>query len=188
MPRSKRRSAAHEAGSEQREGHPLSGPAAGDVISAEYRNAMIGYRFASVRCTEMNGGRALVAIDPILPHHRGGGGSDAVNGAIVAFLFDAGMGCAVDSLYVGVPADRHRSVTMDMAISYIRPCYGDVCVCEGRVVGGGRHVIYTRGEIKDASGTVCAQALGTYRVWPGGPMVHPLPGPGTPQYRPERTR
>ena len=163
-------------------------PADEAVIGPEYRNASLGLRFAGIRCTEMRGGRAVVEIDPILPHHRGGGGSDAVNGAIMAFLFDAGMGCAVDSLFLGAPADRHRAVTMDMAISYVRPCYGNVCVCEGTVVGGGRHVIYTRGEVKDADGTVCAHALGTYRVWPGGPMTHPLPGPGRPEYRPEGKR
>jgi acyl-coenzyme A thioesterase PaaI-like protein len=68
-----------------------------------YRNAMDGFRFAGVRCTEMKGGLARLAIDPILSHHRGGGESTAVNGAIIAFLVDCGMGCAVDSLYLGVP-------------------------------------------------------------------------------------
>jgi acyl-coenzyme A thioesterase PaaI-like protein len=132
----------------------------------------------------MEAGRGVVVIDPILPHHRGGGGSDAVNGAILAYLFDCGMGVALDSLFVGAPLSEHRVTTMDMSISYVRPCYGDVCTCEGFVVGGGRRVIYTRGEVRDAQGVVCAQALGSYRVWPGGPQVHPLPGP--PEYRPRR--
>lgn len=134
----------------------------------------------------MAAGQGAVAIEPILPHHRGGGGSDAVNGAIMASLFDCGMGCAVDSLYLGALFSKHRSSTMDMAISYVRPCYGDVCVCQGFVVGGGRQVIYTRGEVLDADGTVCAHGLGTYRVWPGGPQIHPIPGPPVGSFRPMR--
>lgn len=156
------------------------------VVGIEARNEHSLFRFAGFRCTLMEGGRGAVAIDPVLPHHRGGGGSVAVNGAILASLFDCAMGCAVDSLYLGVPFSNHRSSTMDMAISYVRPCYGDVCVGEGVVVGGGRHVVYTRGEVLDAAGTVCAQALGTYRVWPGGPQVHPMPGPPVGEFRPHR--
>ncbi len=147
------------------------------AIGIEHRNSIEVFRYAGFRCTRMEGGRGTVVIDPVLAHHRGGAGSDAVNGAIMAYLFDCALGCAVDSLYLGVPVDRHRCTTMDMAISYVRPCYGDICVCETQVVGGGKRVIYTRGEVLDARGTVCAHALASYRVWPGGPQVHPLPGP-----------
>jgi acyl-coenzyme A thioesterase PaaI-like protein len=164
----------------------LTQPRRGAVLGLEARNQHEVFRFAGFRATVMEAGRGVVVIDPILPHHRGGGGSDAVNGAILAYLFDCGMGVALDSLYLGAPMDRHRATTMDLAVSYVRPCYGDVCVCESFVVGGGRRVIYTRGEVRDAEGTVCAQALGSYRVWPGGPQVHPLPGPPPPDFRPQR--
>lgn len=133
----------------------------------------------------MKDGRSIVAIDPILPHHRGGGGSEAVNGAIIAYLFDCGMGAACDSLWLGVPIENHRTSTMDMAISYVRPVYGEVCHCESFVVGGGRNVVYTRGEVKDAEGTVCAHALGSYRIWPGGDRVVPMPGPPVPEFKPD---
>jgi acyl-coenzyme A thioesterase PaaI-like protein len=153
------------------------------VIGLEARNQIEVIRFAGIRATLMEAGRGQAVIDPILPHHRGGGSSDAVNGAIIAYLFDVGMGVALDSLYLGVPLDKHRVTTMDLAVSYVRPCYGDVCVCEAIVVGGGRRVVYARADVRDAEGTVCAQALGTYRVWPGGPQVHPLPGPPPPEYK-----
>lgn len=156
------------------------------VIGIEHRNQIEPFRYAGFTCTRMDSGRGTIVIEPILSHHRGGGGSDAVNGAMMAYLIDCTMGCAIDSLYLGAPVDRHRCTTMDMSISYVRPCYGDVCVCEGQVVGGGRNVVYTRAEVLDARGTVCAHALGSYRVWPGGPQVHPLPGPPRDEYRPQR--
>lgn len=131
----------------------------------------------------MEASRGIVRIEPIPHRHSGGAGSDSANGAILAYLFDCAMGCAVDSLYLGPRRDHHRCTTMDMAISYVRPCYGDVCECEGTVIGGGRRVIYTRGEVWDAHSTVCAHALASYRVWAGGPMVHPLPGPPPDEFR-----
>ncbi|HEY8340663.1 MAG TPA: PaaI family thioesterase [Egibacteraceae bacterium] len=154
------------------------------VVGPESSAAMPALKFANLRILHMEKGRADLVIDPILPEHRGGSTSEAVNGALIAYLLDVVMGAACESLYLGAPRLKHRTATTNLTVNYVAPVYGNVCRAEAEVLGGGRSVLHTRADVKDENDDVCVYGTGTYRIWPGGPMVHPLPGPPRREFRP----
>lgn len=155
-----------------------------DVVGPESSAAMPALQFANLRVLHMAEGRADLVIDPILPEHRGGASSAAVNGALIAYLLDVVMGAACESLYLGVSRLEHRTATTNLTVNYVAPVYGDVCRAEAVVLGGGRSVMHVCADVKDENGDVCVYGTATYRIWPGGPMIHPLPGPPRRAFRP----
>ncbi|HRP87858.1 MAG TPA: hotdog domain-containing protein, partial [Gammaproteobacteria bacterium] len=73
-------------------------------------------------------GAALDLEDPALvrvhlsevgPHHRGGMGSSAVNGAVIAGLFDAALGVAGVLQFAG-----RRAGTVELSVKFMRPTRG----------------------------------------------------------------
>ena len=157
------------------------------VLGPEAANTSAIFRLAGLRVVAMEAGRASVIIDPLLPHHRGGGSSEAVNGAMLSYLLDCAMGMASQSLYLGAPLDAYRAATTNMAVSFVRPVYGDVCLAEAEVVGGGRTLLHLRSEVKDETGAACVHGTGTFRVWARGPATYPVPGPARPPFQPLRS-
>src|ERR1700737_2002955 len=64
--------------------------------------------------------RVRAVIDPVQPFHRGGMGTDAVNGAVLAGLFDLAIGT------VGwLTRPETRSATVTLSITLLRPPPGD---------------------------------------------------------------
>src|SRR6202008_3172086 len=76
--------------------------------------------------------RVRAVIDPVMPYHRGGMGTDAVNGAVLAGLFDLAMG-PVGWLTRPVT----RSATVSLAMTFLRPTRGERVWVEGRLLRGG---------------------------------------------------
>lgn len=88
-----------------------------------------------------------VCLDKIEPHHLGGIGTDYVNGAAIAGLFDASLGVAGALQYFGKPAG-----TVELSLKFIRAIHGptvtayavalksstSVCFVEGRLFSQGR--------------------------------------------------
>ncbi len=158
------------------------------VIGPELAEESPPFRLAGLRVVTMEAGKASVSIDPLLPAHRGGGSSNAVNGAILAYLLDCAMGMACQSLYLGVPAEEYRATTTNMTVSYVRPVYGNECIAVAEVLGGGRRLLHLRGQVSDRAGAACVHGTGTYRVWAEGEATYPVPGPPQQPFQPlERT-
>lgn len=103
--------------------------------------------------------RVQAVIDPVLPFHRGGMGTDAVNGVVLAGLFDLVIGT------VGwLTRPETRSATVNLAMTFFRPTRGDRVSAEARLVRAGMNLVFVAAEITDGSGEVTARCDGTCAV------------------------
>lgn len=120
------------------------------------------FEWAGIEVVSATDGHAEVRM-PVQQHHRGGGGSDAVNGGIAAYLFDGLLGAAVRSTW---DVDVSSQVTMTLNIEYLRPLLAQhVVTATGDVTHRGRSSAYVRGEIYDESGQVAMACTGIYRLF-----------------------
>jgi uncharacterized protein (TIGR00369 family) len=103
--------------------------------------------------------RVRAVIDPVQLFHRGGIGTDAVNGVVLAGLFDLAIGT------VGwLARPESRSATVNLAMTFFRPTRGDRVVAEARIVRVGRNLVFATAEICDGEGEVSARCDGTCAV------------------------
>ena len=106
--------------------------------------------------------RVRAVIDPVQPFHRGGLGSEAVNGVVLAGLFDLVIGT------VGwLTRPEARSATVNLSMAFFRPTRGDRVVAEARLLRAGMNLIFAAAEVTDADGQVTARCDGTCAVAQG---------------------
>jgi len=103
--------------------------------------------------------RVRAVIDPVMPYHRGGMGTEAVNGPVLAGLFDLVIGT------VGwLTRPDTRSATVTLAMTFLRPTRGDRVTVEGRLLRAGMNLTFAAAEIFDERGEVTARCDGTVAV------------------------
>lgn len=122
-------------------------------------NASVMLRHFGLHLTFSEAGRVRGVIAPVQPWMRGGLGSAAVNGGVIAATFDLVLGVTpalVDT--------RHRTATMQLDIAFLRPLTGDQLVAEAWIDRAGKATIFAAGRILDAAGEVCAKASGLVKV------------------------
>src|SRR5262245_18634698 len=103
--------------------------------------------------------RVRAVIDPVTMVHRGGLGTDAVNGVILAGLFDLVVGT------VGwLTRPDTRSATVSLSMSFFLPTRGDRIAAEARLVRAGLNLVFAAAEIFDAEGRVTARCDGTCAI------------------------
>lgn len=104
-------------------------------------------------------GEVRAFIDPIQPHHRGGLGTHAVNGAVIAGMFD---------LVIGLTGFFHvrgrRAGVAQLNIQFLRPVEGDRFDVRGRPTRVGKNLIFAAAELTDEQGNVCARCDGIMAV------------------------
>jgi acyl-coenzyme A thioesterase PaaI-like protein len=100
-----------------------------------------------------------VYVDPIQPTHRGGLGTDAVNGAVIAGAFDLAIGLVGHFCTLG-----RRAGTAQLNIHFIRPVVGDRFEVLGRLVRAGRSLVFATAELHDETGQLCARCDGIVAV------------------------
>jgi uncharacterized protein (TIGR00369 family) len=120
------------------------------------------FQWAGIEVVSANQGQARVRM-PVQPYHRGGGGTDAVNGGIAAYLFDGLLGAAVRSIWDEAVRGQ---VTMTLNIQYLSPLLvQEVVTAYGEVTHQGRTAVYVRGEIYDDRGLCAMTASGIYHLF-----------------------
>jgi uncharacterized protein (TIGR00369 family) len=103
--------------------------------------------------------RVRAVIDPILDIHRGGLGTDAVNGVVLAGLFDLVVGT------VGwLTRPDTRSATVTLAMSFYRPTRGNRIFAEARLIRAGMNLVFAAAEIFDGDGKATARCEGTCAI------------------------
>lgn len=103
--------------------------------------------------------RVRAVLDPVQPFHRGGMGTDALNGAVLAGLFDLAIGT------VGwLTRPETRSGTVSLSMLFFKPTRGDRVAVEGRLLRSGMNLIFATAEIFDGNGEVTARCDGTVAV------------------------
>jgi acyl-coenzyme A thioesterase PaaI-like protein len=106
--------------------------------------------------------RVRAVLDPVQPFHRGGMGTEAVNGAVLAGLFDLAIGT------VGwLTRPETRSATVSLSMMFFKPTLGDRISVEGRLLRSGMNLIFAAAEIFDGKGEVTARCDGTCAVAQG---------------------
>lgn len=118
-----------------------------------YRNPFIEH--LGFRCEHAEKGRVVMAHD-VRPEQRNGAGN--AHGGVVMTLLDACLGLAAMSL----DPQFRLVVTLSLNTAFIRAGKGRLVV-EGRVVGGGRSIVFCEGEIRDEAAAVVATAQATFK-------------------------
>lgn len=103
--------------------------------------------------------RVLVRIDPILTLHRGGLGTSAVNGGVLAALFDLVIGTTPALL-----DPTRRTATVQLSMSFERPVMGDWFSAEGWIDRVGSALIFSSAVVKNAQGVVCSRCTGLVKM------------------------
>ena len=157
------------------EGQPFS-PAYPTVESlralADLWNASPSMQHFGARLEFTRVDRVRAVIDPVLPVHRGGLGTDAINGVVLAGLFDLVIGT------VGwLTRPETRSATVTLSMSFIRPTRGDRVAAEARLIRSGMNLIFASAEIFDGEGKVTARCDGTCATALGKPGAADAPDP-----------
>ena len=104
--------------------------------------------------------RVRASIDPIKPAHRGGLGSDAaVNGGVLAAMFDLVLGCSA-----ALVDPTKRTATMQLSMSFLKPLRGNALVAEAWVDRAGRDTLFCSATIANEKGDVTARASGVVKL------------------------
>jgi uncharacterized protein (TIGR00369 family) len=98
-------------------------------------------------------------LSPIRETFRGGLGTDAVNGGILAAVFDYAIGftaALVDPI--------HKSATVQLSMSFMRPVHGNSLRATAKVDHAGKSTVYATAQIFDEQGELCARCQGLVRL------------------------
>jgi acyl-coenzyme A thioesterase PaaI-like protein len=94
----------------------------------------------------------VVDLPEVRPEHLGGLGTSAVNGLVLAGLFDLAVGSTV------VLVDpRRRSATVQLSMSFERAVFGRSVRCEAWIDRAGQRTLFASAHILDEQGQVCAR-------------------------------
>jgi acyl-coenzyme A thioesterase PaaI-like protein len=100
-----------------------------------------------------------VYVDPVHAHHRGGLGTDAVNGVVIAGTFDLTIGLVGHFCAIG-----RRTGTAQLNIHFVRPVLGNRFDVLGRLVRAGRSLVFATADLHDESGQLCARCDGIVAI------------------------
>ncbi|HEX8918448.1 MAG TPA: PaaI family thioesterase [Chloroflexota bacterium] len=84
------------------------------------------------------------------------GSQGTVHGGIIATLLD------IAATFALIATSGHDWVTVDLRVDYLRPVRAGAVTVEGDVLRAGRRVGSARSTLRDAEGTECAVAIGTF--------------------------
>ena len=94
-----------------------------------------------------------------------------LHGGIAGMLLDSAAG-ATASLTVD-DSGRQPFLTISLSIDFIRPARHGAVTATGRVVGGGRSLIFVAAELVHDDGTLVATASGVFKRVPTGAESRP---------------
>ena len=118
-------------------------------------------RWAGARVLLAEAGLSRIELR-VEDHHRGAADTDAVNGAILAYLHDVAQGAAIRSL---LGDDVKAMMTLNLNTSYVSlMTAGSVLICEGRAVSVRNGVAFAQSEFRNDVGDICCHASGTFRI------------------------
>jgi len=126
---------------------------------AESFNGSAALRAFGVKLSFPSLDKVVATIDPIRPEQRGGLGTDAVNGGVLAAMFDLIIGCT--------PAlidPTRRNATMQLSMSFERPLVGRSLRAEGWITNAGSATVFSAAHILDDRGNVCARCNGVVKL------------------------
>src|SRR6185295_16609275 len=100
-----------------------------------------------------------VVLPELQPYHRGGLGTPAVNGAVIAGMFDMGLGIAGTQQFPERPTG-----TVDLSIKLMRPTIGPQVTLYAWSTIKRTNVIFVEAELHDTTNGLCALGNGIVAV------------------------
>jgi uncharacterized protein (TIGR00369 family) len=103
--------------------------------------------------------RVRVVMDPVREEHRGGLGTSAVNGGVIAAAFDLAIGCT--------PAlidPTKRNATMQLSMSFLKPVTGKRFHIDARIDRAGTDTLFATGHLFDEKGDLCSTCSGLVKM------------------------
>ncbi len=119
-------------------------------------NASAQLKQMHIRVDLSNADEPKVCIDEVLEIHKGGIGTEAVNGAVIALLVDLAIGLLGVRYYA-----EGMTATSNLNINYVKPLLANkviVCARETEVIG---KRIFGIARVMNENGEVCAYATGS---------------------------
>ena len=104
-------------------------------------------------------GQVRAVVDPIQAEHRGGLGTEAVNGAVIAGIFDLVIGLCGYLQTAG-----RRAGVAQLSIQFLRPVLGTRFEVRGHPMRVGKTLVFSAAELVDEQGIVCARCDGIVAV------------------------
>jgi len=129
------------------------------------------YRAHGLTIEEIRPGEVVVRLSQASEAQRGGGGTAALNGGVMAYMFDGALGAAVASIALhrlegeAIDPTRFGQVTINLNISYLRAAHGERFEARGVALQVGGSVAFAEGKLYDERGDVCASATGVWRIF-----------------------
>lgn len=125
-------------------------------------NEKLYTHWAGMRVVEAAKGQCVLELT-VGEQHRGGAGTDGINGAIQAYMHDLAQGVAVRTTW----DSAHRGMaTISINIQYLRVLNAQkLLVGKARLVERGGTVAYAESELLDDAGVVCSRATGQFRLF-----------------------
>jgi uncharacterized protein (TIGR00369 family) len=105
------------------------------------------------------GTQVELLLKEIRPEQRGGLGSEAVNGGVLAAVFDVTLGCTAALI-----DPTRRSATIQLSMSFERAVRGASMRGIGQIETAGESVLFSSARIVDERGRACAHAQGVIRM------------------------
>ena len=99
-----------------------------------------------------------VVLPKVEDHHRGGLGTSAVNGAVIAGMFDCALGVAGVMQF-----PRQRTGTVELSIKLLRPVVGDTLEFYAVAIKSSQAIAFAESELF-SGGRLCALATGMVAI------------------------
>jgi acyl-coenzyme A thioesterase PaaI-like protein len=128
-------------------------------------NELVFIRHFGARTEIIDLEHVKVIIDPLGDIHRGGIQGDAVNGGILAAMFDLALG--LPGLFRSHP--HGRSATVQLSTTFLRALRGDRLETVSWIERASSGLLFTTAETRDAKGVLCATGTGVVRQLAGHP-------------------
>jgi len=126
---------------------------------AEQFNQSQTMRFFGARLSFPQGQKVVISLPEVRIEHRGGLGTAAVNGGIIAALFDYAIGCTP-----ALKDPSRRAATMQLSMSFERPLLGDSVRAEATIDSAGTSTLFASARMYDSQGQVCARCQGVVKL------------------------
>jgi len=126
---------------------------------AELFNQSKSLTFLGFRLSFPEGRKVVVTLPEVRPEHRGGLGTSAINGAVIAGIFDLVLGCTA-----ALVDPTKRCATLQLSMSFQRPLTGDSVHAEAEIDSHGKNTLFASARVMDSQGNVCARAQGVVRL------------------------
>ncbi len=130
-------------------------PTAAQLRYAELFNQSATLKHFGVIVSFPSADRVRAVLKPIRPEQLGGLGSNAVNGGVLAAMFDLAIGCTP-----ALVDPSQRSATVQLSMSFERAVVGGSLYAEAKVDRAGKNLLFASAVIVDEQGRECAHAQG----------------------------